>query len=306
MMKTALVTVNSALGGPLRNQSPVSDRLYKSSAFRQLMTLNSIQHIDLYPQPALQRELQISRLNRLISQLSQQCVLKRQKFMVLSSDHSCAMGTWAGVLNGLKPGSRLGLIWLDAHLDAHTFNTSPSGNCHGMPVAALLGSTDNRLQRLYPSTRTISAAQLVLIGARSYEKSELNFLQQTCATVITDNQFTDFKQTFKQCFQGLDRTCTHIGISLDIDLINPDNAPAVATPVSGGVSDSVILQCLSEIAEHPKWCGFECAEWIPDADHNHQTFDLILKLIKLYCVDSGRIDHIFQPLHQQSAKESSL
>ena len=60
----------------------------------------------------------------------------------MGGDHSCALGTWRGVLNALEPPKKLGLIWLDARLDAHTFSTSPSGNVHGMPVATLLGCAE--------------------------------------------------------------------------------------------------------------------------------------------------------------------
>lgn len=301
MMNTTLITVNSALGGPLNKQSPLSERLFNCSALQQLIRLNSIQQIDLYPRAALQREFQIAELNHATCQATLQCLNNYQKFMVISSDHSTAMGTWAGVLNGLTPGSRLGLIWLDAHLDAHTFETSPSGNCHGMPVAALLGFADKRLQQLYPSKRTISPSQLVLIGARSYESSEYKLLKQSGVTMITDQHLTNFKQTFIHCFHALDRTCTHIGISLDLDLLNPIYAPAVATPVAGGISDAVLLQCLSEIAEHTKWCGFECAEWIPQADDSNQTLDIIVKLIQLYCFDSALRNHKSAYLQLHSA-----
>lgn len=301
MMNTTLITVNSALGGPLRKQSSVSQWLSRNLLFQQLMAPNLIHHIDLYPHSALHRELQISRLNRLISQTTLKCLQNNQRFMIISSDHSSAMGTWAGVLNGLKAGSRLGLIWLDAHLDAHTFETSPSGNCHGMPVAALLGAADKRLQGLYPSTQTISASQLILIGARSYETSEFKLLEQTGAIVIPDLQITDFKQTFATCFHKLDKQCTHIGISLDLDLIDPEYAPAVATPVKDGITATELLDCLSNVVHHPKWCGFECTEWIPEADDDQRTLQLILKLIELYCCQSEKNNLKYRQYKLQTA-----
>ena len=104
----------------------------------------------LYPEKHGSKEEKLSRLNKSISRFTQYWTEKNQAFLVIGGDHSCALGSWGGVLNGLQQTGEFGLIWLGAHMDAHTFATSPSGNVHGMPLAALPGKADKNWRRCIP------------------------------------------------------------------------------------------------------------------------------------------------------------
>ncbi len=282
-MKTMqMLAVNSSLGGPSKNSGLLGKLLLEQNRIQQALIDKKFSWHQLFPQTLTDSEQCIRTLNKAISQFSQNCIRQQQPFMVISGDHSAAMGTWAGVLNAIQPPNQFGLLWLDAHLDAHTYRSSPSGHCHGMPVAAILGKADTRLRRLYPSLRYLNTNRLIMLGARSYELSELRLLNNASVQIIFDTQISNFKQTFLAAYQNLNQSCSHIGISLDLDLIDPDDAPAVATPEPCGIKASELLDALSSIQGHSKWCGLECAEFIPTADVNHRTLRLLMEVIQLY------------------------
>lgn len=225
------------------------------------------------------------RLNRLLLEASrhtEEWSRSGRPFLVVGGDHSCAMGTWAGVLNGLSRPEGLGLIWLDAHMDAHTFSTSPSGNVHGMPLAALLGRADRRLSAIYPATRFIDPANLILIGVRSYEPGEHALLQRAGVRIVFAGEIADLTATVQNAIGELARTCTTIGLSLDLDLIDPEDAPGVETPVPGGPRADAVLRALEAIGGQPALCGLEISEYNPDNDPDRRTLRLMEALIAAY------------------------
>ena len=142
----------------------------------------------IYPENHGSKEEKLSRLNQSISRFTQYWTEQNQPFLVIGGDHSCALGTWGGVLNGLQQPDKFGLIWLDAHMDAHTFATSPSGNIHGMPLAALLGKADKKLAAMYPGSDFIKPENLILIGVRSYENEEYDLLKQAAVEIVFADQ----------------------------------------------------------------------------------------------------------------------
>jgi arginase len=228
------------------------------------------------------KEQQLANLNTDISRFSEYWVKQKQAFLVIGADHSCALGTWAGVLNALAPGKQLGLIWLDAHLDAHTFETTPSGNIHGMPLSALLGKADSKLRHLLPTLKAINAQNLILIGTRSYESAEYELLKQAGATIIFARDIADFPQQLTQAVQRLSNSCDTIGLSVDLDFVRPEDAPGVETPVPGGISAQALLAGLAQIRQQPKICGLEISEFNPEKDVNQRTLHLMQQIIETF------------------------
>ncbi len=98
--------------------------------------------------------------------------------IVLGGDHSCAIGTWSGVKSAMQEHDRLGLIWVDAHMDSHTFATTPSSAIHGMPLACLLGHGDEHLTHISSPLPKLRPEDVCLIGTRSFEEGEAKLLQQ--------------------------------------------------------------------------------------------------------------------------------
>ncbi len=236
----------------------------------------------LYPESQGSKEDKLANLNKAISQFTEGRTKENQRFLVIGGDHSCAMGTWAGVLNAMQQSDKFGLIWLDAHMDAHTFTTSPSGNVHGMPVAALLGKADGKLAALYPSSRVVNVANLILIGIRNYEQEEYGLLKQAGVKIVFANQMNGIGSALIKAIDFLSQKCQTIGISIDLDVIDPTDAPGVETPVCGGIKAKELLAALSLIHRHPKVCGLEISEFTPEHDVNNLTLYLMKALIEAF------------------------
>jgi len=210
-------------------------------------------------------------------------------FLVIAGDHSSAIGTWSGVIQAIAT-KTLGLIWIDAHLDSHTLETSPSGNLHGMPLSVLLNMADKNLQATYPqlalSKHTehpyLMGENLSLLGTRSYEAEELVLLNKANANVYSMQHLLQNpapSQQLNNLAEALLTRCDVIGISLDLDAISPEDAPAVETPEKKGVAGELLISMLNSFAYKKRLVGFEISEFNPSNDIEQKTEKLILRLI---------------------------
>lgn len=275
--------VAACLGGPIPACGEGAQMLRQEwSHCKSIPGLLKLHWQMLHPEPGDSKETQLFKLNIAISRFTEYWVKQQKPFLVIGGDHSCALGTWAGVLNALKPDQRLGLIWLDAHMDAHTFETTPSGNIHGMPVSALLGKADSKLRHLLPTFKAIQPENLILMGIRSYESAEYDLLKQSGVTFVFAEQITDFSELLAHAVAQLSQSSDIIGISIDLDFISPEDAPGVETPVTGGVSAQALLDALGLIKQHPKLCGLEISEFNPDNDVGHQTLCLMKAIVEAF------------------------
>ncbi|MGR8934921.1 MAG: arginase [Gammaproteobacteria bacterium] len=282
-MATLIQTLGiaSCLGGPMRQCGYAAELLRDEFARRPLPHGGpQLQWHMLYPEKQGSKEARLYRLHRQISQFTRYWTKTRHPFLVIGGDHSCALGTWPGVLQGLRDSERLGLIWLDAHMDAHTFATTPSGNIHGMPVAALLGKAGPRLSTMYPDGLFLQSDKLILIGVRSYEAEEHALLQQAGVKIVFGAEIDDLTQTLLAAVARLSRRCALIGISLDLDVIDPADAPGVETPVPGGISAAALLAALASVKGHAKICGLEISEFNPENDRHAKTLLLMKSIIE--------------------------
>lgn len=199
----------------------------------------------------------------------------------LGGDHSIAMGFWSGLLDAF-PDQTLGLLWLDAHLDAHTMISSPSGHVHGMPVAGLLGLIDRQLQCVYPGVRHLSPDQLVLLGIRRYEAAEREHLEMRnvrwCPHHGTESS-ASITQAVVSAYHRLAACCDWVGISLDLDVFDPLGVPGVATPAPQGWPVASVLNAFRQLRGHPQWLGCEIAEYCPPNDRGDLTRLAIMDLL---------------------------
>jgi arginase len=275
--------VASCLGGPMRLCGFAAEMLRDEFA-RQPAEQKRLQlqwHM-VHPEDQGNRDEKLSRLNRSISCFTQNWTEQNQAFLVIGGDHSCAMGTWGGVINGLQRPDKFGLIWLDAHMDAHTFATSPSGNIHGMPVSALLGKADKRLAAMYPGQGFIKPEHFIMIGIRSYEVEEYQLLKQAAVEIVFADRIKGLSQALTKAIDKLSRSCEVIGISLDLDFIDPDDAPGVETPVQGGIKAGELLDALALINRHPKILGLEISEFNPENDSDNKTVRLMKEIVEAF------------------------
>ena len=275
------IGITSCLGGPERHCGYAAEML-RNEFTRSKIGLFKLQWHMLHPDNKGTNDDQLIRLNATISQYSAQCLKQDQPFLVVGGDHSCALGTWSGILNTLGTTKKLGLIWLDAHLDAHTFSTSPSGNIHGMPVAALLGCADKKLARFYPTNHTINAENLKMIGIRSYEEKEYKLLREQHVNITFVDKINNLSQLLSSTVTQLSQRCELIGISIDLDVVDPKDAPGVETPVDGGIRADELIEAISAIRNKQKICAFEISEFNPENDINNKSLHLIKSLVDAF------------------------
>ncbi len=227
----------------------------------------------LTPSPALPVNAAVTDLCRQASDWSCRLIAARRPFLFIGGDHSYAMGIWKGAMLGLAD-NPMALLWVDAHMDAHTPATTPSGNLHGMPVAGLLGTKHTELEGIYGGGPHLDARFLALLGVRSYEPAEETLLKQNgvkwCPAV-------DFEAGASAFFELTANQS--VGISIDLDGLDPREAPAVGSPVSNGLAVDDLCRLLHDIAMKKQCIGLELAEFSPPRDHEQKTEVAIARLI---------------------------
>lgn len=224
----------------------------------------------------------VSRIAGLCRHLADEVVLAlaADEFpLVIGGDHSVAIGTWSGVARAA--GAPIGLLWIDAHLDSHTAETSYSGAIHGMPLACLLGQGDKRLLNIGLIGQQVSPAHTVVLGPRSYEPEELDFLQGMGVRII-DNaavQARGFATCLHEAIEIVASAPAGFGVTLDLDAIDPTLAPGVGSPEPDGLPIADVLTALRCLSAQPGLRALEIAEYNPDRDRYGVTAGLISDLI---------------------------
>lgn len=224
----------------------------------------------------------IFEISERLSHLTFDLVKNNQPYVVIGGDHSSAIGTWTGTAAALRSKGDLGLIWVDAHMDSHTPQTTASGNIHGMPVAVLLGHGDPSLTKLMENAPKIKPENLCLIGIRSFETEEKQFLEKLNVRVYYVDEIKErgLKAVFEEAVQQVSRNTAGFGISVDIDAVDPAEAPGVGTPAPDGLHIQSLHEALQNLPNRQKLVGFEIAEFNPHLDYERKTEKLICDLIQ--------------------------
>lgn len=224
----------------------------------------------------------VARIAAELAELTYRHLMEGDRPLVLGGDHSCAIGTWSGVKRYLGHSARLGLIWIDAHMDSHTFATSPTHNIHGMPLACLLGEGEPCFTRIAVPEHKLRPEDVCLIGVRSYESEEAAFLRQQGVRVylMEEVQQRGMQAVFDEARKHVCAATQGYGISLDIDAIDPLSAPGVGTPVSGGLRLNEVVAALSEVHDDEKLLALEIVEYNPWLDRHFITAHSIRQLCR--------------------------
>ncbi len=202
-------------------------------------------------------------------------ILNKGNFPIcLGGDHSMALGTIAGISAHCKKNNlRLGVIWIDAHTDMNTEETTPSGNIHGMPLAASLGIGNDKLVNLYGINPKLKPENCALIGIRSVDADEkmnikkLKIPISTMADIDKVGIYRIMVKTLKHFRESVD----HIHVSFDVDSVDPSLAPGVGTPIPGGLSYREAHLIMESIAECGCMSSLGVAEVNPILDHKNKT-----------------------------------
>jgi arginase len=202
--------------------------------------------------------------------------------LVLGGDHSLAAGSISGVSEFYRrQGQKIGVIWIDAHSDINTPETSPSGNVHGMPLAALLGLGPEALGNLFGYSPKIAAENTVLIGVRDIDAGErANIRRAGVAEVYTMRDIDErgMRAVMEEGLRAAGRGTAGYHVSLDMDWIDPEDAPGVGTPVRGGATYREAHLAMEILADHGRLLSFEIVEVNPVIDEHNRTADLAVEL----------------------------
>lgn len=202
--------------------------------------------------------------------------------LVVGGDHSCAIGTWSGVHRTLVDRGPIGLIWIDAHMDSHTFATTPSGQIHGMPLAVLLGHGDAALTSIGGAEAKLLPAHVCLIGVRSYEAGEAALLREMGVRVFGMDEVRrrGLAVVFDEALAIAQRGTAGFGVSVDLDALDPDEEPGVTTPVPGGLARAELAAALARLRDEPGFVAMEIVEYNPRRDRGYATADAAGALIR--------------------------
>lgn len=265
-----LLGVANGLGGVNRGSAQAPEVLYQAGLIS-LLRRNGWDVVPqwLAPPNKLPRLQALGNLGCRLAQLAGMSL--RDGFpLLVGGDHSSAAGFWRGLQANLPP---LGLLWLDAHLDAHTHEDSQSHNPHGMPLAAILGEGAPFLTAMGVS---IAPRRVCVLGARSWEMTEQRRLKRLGVEIIPASVVAKIgiEAALAQARKIIG---TPFGISLDVDVFDPSQAPAVGTPVGAGLVSATLITAMRGWARLPACVGVELAEFHPAQDQKQQTLHLIFQ-----------------------------
>ncbi|NLP49389.1 arginase [Bacillus sp. RO1] len=207
-------------------------------------------------------------------------VLSSGRFpLVFGGDHSIAIGTIAGLA---KHYSNMGVIWYDAHGDLNTGETSPSGNIHGMPLAVSLGIGDSTLTSIGGDYAKIKPENIVIIGARSLDEGEKILIKEKGIKVFTMHEIDRLGMTavMEEAIAYLkERETDGVHLSLDLDGLDPHDAPGVGTPVLGGISYRESHLAMEMLEEANILTSAEFVEVNPILDERNKTATVAVALM---------------------------
>ncbi|WP_404406831.1 arginase [Jeotgalibacillus malaysiensis] len=198
--------------------------------------------------------------------------------LILGGDHSIAIGSLAGISSNYE---NLGVIWYDAHGDLNTGDTSPSGNIHGMPLAVSLGIGHEDLVNIHDYTPKVKPENIVIIGARSLDEGERELIKEKGIRVYTMHEVDRMGMTkvMEESIEYLKDRTDGVHLSLDLDGLDPNDAPGVGTPVIGGISYRESHLAMEMLAEADILTSAEFVEVNPILDEKNKTATVAVALV---------------------------
>lgn len=224
---------------------------------------------------------EISSFTNKMAVATSNCVEAKKVPITIGGDHSIAIGTWSGVVSQIDAFEHFGLIWIDAHMDSHTYETSLSKAYHGMPLAALMGFGEPALTNIKGFGAKIDPKHLVLIGVRNYEEGEYKLLKRLSVKIYFIDEVKDrgFKIVFDEAKKITSQGTKGYGISLDLDAFDPEILSGFGSPEPNGLDPIEVMPALVNLAKDSNLRGFEIAEYNPSLDKRLKTAGFMLDII---------------------------
>lgn len=208
----------------------------------------------------------------------------QQKYFpfVIGGDDSIAIGIWSGAVLQLQAQQKFGLLWIDAHMDSHTPQTTPSMAIHGMPLAVLLGHGEKSLVELGGISPKLAPQHVVLIGVRSYEEGEAALLEKNGVKIYYSQEVLQrgLRAVLEEATDYITKNTLGFGVNLDLDVFDPHIMPGVGSPASNGIKDlDDIIQSFEYLYQHPMLKAVSMSEYNPKYDSQDKSISLIKTIL---------------------------
>jgi len=226
---------------------------------------------------------EITRASKIICQKVDKIMTHGHFPLVLGGDHSIAVGTISGIAAYCKrKHKKLGVLWIDAHGDINTPATSPSGNIHGMPLAAVLGLGPRELAYVGGVSRKVDHENVALVGIRRLDDGEKDHLKKTGAHVFTmpDIDRQGIHRIMKKALANVTDRTDYVHVSFDLDAVDPTVAPGVGTPVKGGLDYREAHLIMELIADADVMTSLEMVEVNPILDEHNTSAEFAVELVQ--------------------------
>lgn len=261
---------------------PVNDNLLKQT---KINNLNYDYFIEPFIKPTkeldgIKNSKDVLKYNKKMFELMDS-ILKNKYFpLVIGGDHSISLGSISAIS---KKHPNLGIIYIDAHADLNTPKTSPSGNAHGMTLAALLGEGDINYVNFGYQGGKVKKSDLILFGTRDLDLGEVEYVKKNNIYMITHETILKegLVESVNKAIMYLKSKVDYIHISFDMDSMNPFFFPAVNVPVEGGFNENEIIYIINRIFDNFKVCSMDIVEFNPNLDSNDKTMSLFVKIIEI-------------------------
>ena len=217
-----------------------------------------------------------------LAELVQKQLAAGKRPLILGGDHSLAVGTVSGVSKHLRErGEKLGMIWIDAHTDMNTPATSPSGNVHGMPLACCIGLGPKELTDIFGYSPKVAPENVALVGIRSVDGDERNNVQKSGVHAFTMRDIDErgMRWVIEESIKIAGAGTAGIHVSLDMDAVDPREAPGVGTPVRGGITYREAHLAMEILADSGRMTSMEVVEVNPVIDEVNRTAVLAVELV---------------------------
>ena len=202
--------------------------------------------------------------------------------IILGGDHSVAVGTVSGVSRFFrKKDEKIGLIWVDAHADMNTPETSPSGNVHGMPLACCIGIGPRELTHIGGRAPQVDPRNVALVGIRSVDQRERDHVRQSGVRAFTMRDIDErgLRTVMEDAIRIASAGTSAFHVSFDMDVVDPREAPGVGTPVKGGFTWREAHLAMETLCDSGMMCSMDVVEVNPVIDEVNRTAVLAVELI---------------------------
>lgn len=282
-MKTFIIGAGSDLGvhidgahlGPIQLMNDLKG-FYKGESFSLVQNENIIKSRNLSDRR--KNEYEIDKFNTELYKIILEKIKDEYFPITIGGDHSVAV---ASALASAKVHENIGIIWIDAHTDYNTFETTVSGNIHGLPLAAITGYKNHEL-RYFHDGNIIQPAKTVVVGARSIDDWEKDNIKYSGITVFTTQDIKEkgVEKVMEEAFKiATDRT-KGVHISYDLDVIDPEVAPGVSIPEFDGITEEEAMKINEQIMKHLNdIVSYDLVEFNPLRDINRKTEQIAVNLL---------------------------